>query len=126
MSDKKNLRTALYCRLACKDDERMDAQRQKLREYAEQNGYVNCEEYIDNGASGISSDRLAFVQMNEDIRAGHIGTVLIWDVARLFRDYILLGEWLNDVRTRGLSVISAQDGPLDDVLRPFRQRERIA
>ena len=49
MSDKT---TALYCRLALADTERIAAQEETLRRYAEEKGYGDCAVYRDNGVSG--------------------------------------------------------------------------
>lgn len=122
MPDEKKLRVAIYCRLARADDDcgnGMEAQRQLVRDYAIQHGFTVYDEYIDNGASGITLERPALARLNEDIRARRVQAVLIKDVARLFRDHFLLGEWLNEMRPYGLSVISAQDGDLENMFRPF-------
>lgn len=119
MLDEKKTQVALYCRLAHADEAKMEEQIQALRSYAAQKGYAHCATYIDNGESGISADRPALNRLNEDIRAGHIKTVLVQDVARLFRDFVLFGKWLGDMKPYGLAIISVADGELNDLLVPL-------
>lgn len=50
--------------------------------------------YIDNGFSGKRFDRLAFQEMIEDILAGKINCVIVKDLSRLGRDYIITGYYI--------------------------------
>lgn len=110
MLDKKEIRVAAYCRVGHKDNDSMDRQRKVLRDYAAKHGYMNCAEYVENGASGITLDRPAFNLMNGDIRMKHIQAVLVRDVSRISRNYLDLHAWRNDMRERGVRVHSLVDG----------------
>jgi len=119
MLDDKKMRVAIYCRLAHEDEDGMELQLQSMRNFAKNMGFTDCMEYIDNGASGISADRPALVRMNEDILLGCIQVILIWDMSRLFRGFHSFLDWKKNVRIYGVTVISAQDGELDDMLLPL-------
>lgn len=76
--------TALYLRLS-RDDEgvgesnSISTQRMMLRRYADQNGLIVIDEYIDDGYSGTNFNRPAFQRMITDIEAGHINCVVVKD-----------------------------------------------
>ncbi len=70
-------RTALYCRVASRDDDAIRAQEERLRRFAEDNGYTNLVPYIDNGVAGTTLNRPAMNQLIADIKAEAIKTVLV-------------------------------------------------
>lgn len=57
-------------------------QKQILFEYAEKNGYTNCQYYVDDGISGTTFDREGFQNMISDVEAGKVGTVIVKDMSR--------------------------------------------
>ena len=88
--------TALYARLS-KDDE-LDGvsnsivnQEKILRKYAEDNSYRNIRFYFDDGVSGTTFDRPQWNRLIADVENGEISTVIVKDLSRLGRDYILSG-----------------------------------
>jgi site-specific DNA recombinase len=89
---------ALYLRLS-KDDEGLNesasiqTQRKILTSYANENGYLVYNEYVDDGYSGTDFDRPAFKSMLKDIESGYINMVITKDLSRLGRDYITSGEY---------------------------------
>ena len=97
-----NLITALYCRLSVEDkkdkngrqrsnvDESNSISNQKmiLQRYADDHGFYNCKFYIDDGYTGTNFDRPAFMQMEEDMKAGKIGVIIVKDQSRLGREHI--------------------------------------
>ena len=91
--------TALYCRLS-KDDgtnnESMSISTQKtmLKDYAERNGFLNCQFYVDDGYSGTNYDRPAFRQLIEDIQDGEVSTLITKDLSRLGRNYLETGTYI--------------------------------
>ena len=74
-------RTAIYCRVTCKDDWVTEQQRLFLCCYAESLGCLDCIEYPDTEVSCLSLDRPTFSQMTADIRAGHISVVIVKNTA---------------------------------------------
>ena len=58
---------------------------------------VNVSEYIDDGHSGLNFDRPAFKRMIEDAKAGKIDTIIVKDLSRLGRDYIGVGDYLEQI-----------------------------
>ena len=125
---------ALYMRLSREDlggekNEKesagIESQRLLLRRFAEERGFFVAEEYVDDGYSGTSYDRPAFLRMREDIEAGRISVVLVKDLSRLGRNYIATGE-LTEVyfpkhRVRLIAVNDGYDSAEEtDDLAPFR------
>ena len=96
-------RVAVYCRLAQKDDERMEVQKERLLQYALEQGYDDITLYADNGASGLNFDRPGFLQMNKDIDAGLIHAIIIQSLDRIGRNMVETMQWINHVADKGIS-----------------------
>ena len=89
--------TALYCRLSQEDlrageSLSIENQRLLLKEYADKNGFKNCQYYIDDGYSGVNKNRPEYVRMLKDIESGLVGTVIVKDQSRLGRDHLETGR----------------------------------
>lgn len=89
--------TALYTRFSY--DDGIDAesgsiehQKQLLTSYAEYNGFTDIRYYSDNGYTGTNFNRPDFQRMMEDIRHGLIKTVIIKDMSRFGRNYLMVGH----------------------------------
>lgn len=54
-------------------------------------------EYIDDGYTGTNFNRPAFRRMIEDAKKGRIHTILVKDLSRLGRDYIGVGDYLEQI-----------------------------
>ena len=85
--------TALYCRLSQEDMRAgeslsIENQRLMLKEYADKNGFRNCQYYIDDGYSGTDNTRPEYVHMLSDVQNGLVGTVIVKDQSRLGRDHL--------------------------------------
>lgn len=84
--------TALYMRLS-RDDElegesaSISTQKQILRDYANEQGFLVVNEYVDDGFSGTNFERPSFKRMIEDIEDGKINCVVTKDLSRLGRNY---------------------------------------
>lgn len=88
--------TALYCRLSRDDELQGDSnsiknQKLILQKYADDNGFLNTKFLVDDGVSGTIFDRSDFKRMIAKMDADLIGTIIVKDMSRLGRDY-LLGE----------------------------------
>lgn len=91
--------TALYCRLSKDDDmlgESVSVKTQKLilEKYAVEHGYYKYEFYVDDGYSGTDFNRPDFKRMIRDIENGMVERVIVKDLSRLGRNYILIGEYV--------------------------------
>ena len=91
--------TALYCRLSIEDgreNESMSISNQKalLRDYAEKNGFLDYEYYVDDGYTGRNFNRPSFQRMIADIEAGKVKCVITKDLSRLGRNYIEAGGYI--------------------------------
>ena len=88
-----NLITALYCRLSQEDmreGESLSIENQKLmlKDFADKNGFRNCQYYVDDGFSGVDKTRPEYVRMLQDVENGLVGTVIVKDQSRLGRDHL--------------------------------------
>lgn len=106
--------TALYARFSRDDGQVTESasithQRQLLQEYADHNGYTNCRFYADDGYTGTNFDRPDFNKMIEDVKNGLISTIIVKDMSRFGRNYILVGQYVElilpmyDVKVIGIN-----------------------
>lgn len=121
---------AIYLRLS-KDDEganessSIDTQRKMLRSYASEHEFAVYDEYIDDGWSGTNFDRPGFNRMIADIEDKKVNLILLKDLSRLGRDYILAGKYTEIYfPAKGVRCIAINDGydsdsPYNDVV-PFK------
>lgn len=91
--------TALYCRYSYDDGQETENssithQKALLKEYAEHNGFTNIRYYVDDGYTGTNFNRPDFQRMMEDVENGIIETVLVKDMSRFGRNYILVGQYV--------------------------------
>lgn len=54
-------------------------------------------EYIDDGYSGTNFERPSFKEMLEDAKKGRIQVIIVKDLSRLGRDYIGVGDYLEQI-----------------------------
>lgn len=90
--------TALYSRLSRDDELSGDSnsivhQKEILSAYAEKHGFGNIRFYVDDGYSGTNFNRPDFQRMMEDVNNGRIGTIIVKDMSRFGRDYIMVGYY---------------------------------
>ena len=110
--------TALYMRLS-RDDETygdsvsIETQRMILKKYADENGFTNCTEYVDDGYSGTNFERPAFKRMMNDIDAGRINCIIVKDLSRFGREHIMMGMYFEftfpEKNVRFISVTENED-----------------
>lgn len=72
----------------------IDNQIKLIDYYCNDNNLEVVDKYIDNGYSGTNFDRPAFKKLKDDIELGIINTVVVKDLSRLGRNYILVGHFL--------------------------------
>ena len=101
MSSQSDKITALYCRLS-RDDEQdglsgsIKNQQSILEKYAKENGFRNARFFIDDGFSGVSFTRPAFMEMMDLAEQGKIGTIIVKDHSRLGRNRLVVGQLLEE------------------------------
>ena len=108
---KSKLVTAIYCRLAKGCDDGIKSQELMVRKFAEENGHTNIKVYTDNGYGGHNYDRPAFSQLQADIEAGIVGTVLVENLSRITRNVLDIPDWVFDFlqEKTGIKFISVMD-----------------
>ena len=121
--------TALYERLS-RDDElqgesnSITNQKALLEQYAKSNGLPQPTHFTDDGISGTRFDRPGFQEMLRQIEKGIIGTVIVKDMSRLGRDYIMVGQLQEMFRVNDVRLIALNDNVDtlrgEDDLVPFR------
>ena len=92
---------AAYYRLSSEDDKYSEStsisnQRDYIKDYCDKRGLTITKEYVDDGYSGATFDRPAFMQMIADIEAGKINCVITKDLSRLGRNHYMTGFYLYD------------------------------
>jgi len=102
--------TAIYCRTATQSEEAIVAQKDFLIRYAEDNGFVPCATFSDDGESGATINRPALQDMLDGIESGCIKRVLITSFSRLCRDHLLTEKLLAYFRKHGIELIAVKDG----------------
>ena len=93
--------TALYCRLS-RDDElsgesnSITNQKSILNKYAKENNFQNIKFFVDDGYSGTTFTRPAFMEIMELAESGKIGTIIVKDHSRLGRNRLVVGQLLEE------------------------------
>lgn len=97
MTEPKTYKVGIYVRLskenARDEEESLSIENQKLilTKHVRDKGWELIEIYRDDGFSGVNQDRPALQKMLQDIKEGHINTILIKDLSRLGRNYLDMG-----------------------------------
>lgn len=90
--------TAHYCRLSRDDEQQGDSnsivnQKEMLKKYAKEHGFTNTRFYVDDGYSGTTFNRPDFQRLISDVNDGNIKTIIVKDMSRFGRDYIMVGYY---------------------------------
>ena len=102
-----NRKTAVYIRLSMEDgnvdgrtkleSDSVTSQRILLKSFViDQLGVDGADilEYVDDGVSGTHFKRNGFQQLQEDMKSGQIGCVVVKDFSRFGRDYLEVGFYI--------------------------------
>jgi len=101
--------TGLYLRLSSADGDlgsdgkdesnSIENQRAMLLDFVKRRDDVNKDvvEYIDDGYTGTNFDRPAFKELMEDMKSGKIDTLITKDLSRLGRNYIEVGDYMEQI-----------------------------
>ena len=100
-------KTAVYIRLSAEDDnvdgrakkesDSVTSQRILLKSFAiDELGVAEVDilEYVDDGVSGTHFKRQGFQQLQDDMKSGEIGCVVVKDFSRFGRDYLEVGFYI--------------------------------
>lgn len=123
--------TALYARLSRDDEIEGDSnsivhQKEILSEYARKHGFENTRFYADDGYSGTNFNRPDFQRMMTDVQAGLIKTIIVKDMSRFGRDYIMVGYYTEiflpqaDIRFIAVNDGVDTENQVDNDFTPFR------
>lgn len=99
-------KTALYIRLSKEDGDKAESnsissQREILKEYLKQHPDMELVDvYSDDGYSGTNFNRPDFERMMEDVYSGKINCIVVKDLSRFGRNYIEIGNYLDNVFIR--------------------------
>lgn len=109
--------TALYIRLSREDGDKAESnsigsQRALLTRYADEQPELRVYgEYVDDGCTGTNFDRPAFQRMLRDMETGSVNCVLVKDLSRFGRDYIQVGDYIeNRFSLLGIRFITVAEG----------------
>ena len=98
---------AVYIRLSQEDSDNGEDKRESnsitsqkalLNEYIEErNDLIVYDVYVDDGYTGTDFNRPGFQKLLEDMRKGNINCVLVKDLSRLGRNYIEVGNYIEQI-----------------------------
>ncbi|MCI8408324.1 MAG: recombinase family protein [Lachnospiraceae bacterium] len=94
-----------YLRLSIEDGDKEESdsignQRKQILEYIKQDSELcswDTKEFCDDGYSGTSMDRPGMQEMLREIKNSQIGCIIVKDMSRFARDYIEMGNFLNQI-----------------------------
>ena len=99
--------TALYIRLSQEDNDNgenkqesnsITSQKALLKEFIEEHeDLILYNIYIDDGYTGTDFNRPGFQRLLEDMRKGNINCVIVKDLSRLGRNYIEVGNYIEQI-----------------------------
>lgn len=108
--------TILYARLSQDDGSQGDSnsiqnQRMMLEKYAKDNGFENVKFLYDDGYSGTNFQRPAFREMLALVENGEVGTIIVKDMSRFGREYLMVGQYTELIfPSYGVRFIAMNDG----------------
>ena len=100
LPDAKQWKAADYARISREDGDKEESdsigtQFDIIDDYIAHNDDITfTDRYSDDGWSGTNFDRPDFMRLMEDIKKGKINCVIVKDLSRLGRNYILVGQYL--------------------------------
>lgn len=125
---KKMWQAALYIRISQEDknngEEKKESnsitsQKNLLHEFVDEHEDLNIyETYIDDGYTGTDFNRPGFQRLLEDMKNENINCILVKDLSRLGRNYIEVGNYIEQIfPIFNIRFIAINDG-IDSVKRP--------
>lgn len=111
------MKAVIYARYSSDNqrEESIEGQLRECKEYAERNGILVLQSYIDRALSAKTDNRPEFQRMIRDSAKGLFDTVLIWKLDRFARNRYDSAHYKSQLKKNGVRVISAteqiSDGP---------------
>ena len=112
----KGIRAAAYLRLSIEDGDKAESnsignQRELIQNFVAERPELHLVgEYADDGYTGTNFDRPGFQKMMDGVRSGEIDTIIVKDLSRFGRDYIGVGEYMEQIfPLLGVRLISVND-----------------
>lgn len=82
-----------------------------LEKYAKDNGFENVKFLYDDGYSGTNFQRPAFQEMIELVENGEVATIIVKDMSRFGREYLMVGQYTELIfPSYGVRFIAMNDG----------------
>lgn len=109
-------RVGAYVRLSVEstsiESDSIDNQTTMLSKFiAMMDGWIEVKFYVDDGFSGGTFQRPAFLEMIEDVRQGKVNLILVKDLSRFGRNYLEAGAYLEDILpSLGCRFVAIHDG----------------
>ncbi len=128
----KKFKVGAYIRLSREDGDKQESesignQRKIIERYLKECGLSYTAEYVDDGWSGTTFNRPAFMSLIEDIKSKKIDMVITKDLSRLGRDYIQTGYYIENFfpenHIRYVSILDGIDTFIDSTnndITPFK------
>lgn len=104
-------KVAIYYWLARKDRKEIKEQQKILHQLAIRLCYSKFEFYIGNGSKSSTLDRSAFNKPNKAMQDGNHDVIIMRDISRITRSYLLTPKWMNEVKKQSITLL-AMDGSL--------------
>ena len=109
-------KVGIYLRLSNDDGDKQESdsissQRNIIMNYIDrQSDMVFIREFADDGYTGTNFKRPGFEELLRDIELGHINCVIVKDLSRLGRNYVLTGQYLEHYfPMKGIRFIAIND-----------------
>lgn len=108
---------AIYLRLSILENKKQESdsishQRDLIYEYLKKNDLMQMQvlEFVDDGYSGTSFNRPAITKLLDQVKVGMIGCIIVKDISRFGRDYLEVGDYIEQVFPfMGVRFISVND-----------------
>lgn len=104
------MRVAMYLRLSSEDGDLKDSGKAESESISNQRGLLQnfirsspeftgweISEFCDDGWSGKNFERPSFLQMMEQVKQGQIHCIVVKDLSRFGRDYLVVGNYISRV-----------------------------
>ena len=112
----KKMNVVIYARYSShkQTEQSIEGQLKVCREYADRNGYVVINEYIDEAVTGMSDNRPSFLQMIEDSNKKNFNAVIVYQLDRFARDRYVSARYKHKLRQNNVRVFSARENIAED------------
>lgn len=96
------------------DENSIIGQRKIINEFAEKEGYIIVDEYIDRGVTGTKADRTNFLRMIADSERGVFQYVIVYQLDRFARNRADSAVYRGMLNKNGAKLISAKENISDN------------